>query len=184
MSTALNPPPACEERVASWLRRILDSRASEDRHPTPSYASSGSSEIGWPVSSAATSAAASREFSLAVRQQGAHFFSAASAKHDGAVTTATMPSFRLPAPTLEPAILPARTNFLGVQSSFPTATSLSRFAEPDLEDELVPPGNFSMVATHIYRSSFPKKKNFPFLKSLGLKSVLLVFWILLPTNNI
>ncbi|RUP49979.1 hypothetical protein BC936DRAFT_140807 [Jimgerdemannia flammicorona] len=37
---------------------------------------------------------------------------------------------------------------------------------------LIPPDNFNMVSKHIYRSSFPKKKNFAFLKKLGLKSML------------
>ncbi|KAF9929310.1 hypothetical protein BGZ65_005852 [Modicella reniformis] len=40
------------------------------------------------------------------------------------------------------------------------------------EDDLCPPDNFNMVSTWIYRSSFPKKKNFSFLKKLGLKSIL------------
>lgn len=37
---------------------------------------------------------------------------------------------------------------------------------------LVPPSNFAMVDIGLYRSGFFKKKNFPFLKRLGLKSVL------------
>ncbi|CAG8455248.1 716_t:CDS:2 [Diversispora eburnea] len=40
------------------------------------------------------------------------------------------------------------------------------------EEELIPPDNFTMVSTWIYRSSFPKKKNFAFLKKLGLRSIL------------
>lgn len=39
-------------------------------------------------------------------------------------------------------------------------------------EDLCPPDNFNMVSTWIYRSSFPKKKNFSFLKKLGLKSIL------------
>lgn len=35
-----------------------------------------------------------------------------------------------------------------------------------------PPENFSMVHQGIYRSGFPNKKNFPFLRKLGLKSVI------------
>lgn len=42
----------------------------------------------------------------------------------------------------------------------------------DDEDTVIIPENFSMVATGIYRSSFPKRKNFSFLKKLKLKSVL------------
>jgi tyrosine-protein phosphatase SIW14 len=37
---------------------------------------------------------------------------------------------------------------------------------------LVPPPNFCMVCPGIYRSGYPSKKNFPFLKKLGLKSIL------------
>jgi tyrosine-protein phosphatase SIW14 len=39
-------------------------------------------------------------------------------------------------------------------------------------EELIPPDNFNMVSNWVYRSSFPKKKNFAFLKKLGLKSIL------------
>lgn len=37
---------------------------------------------------------------------------------------------------------------------------------------LIPPDNFAMVNSWVYRSSFPKKRHFPFLKTLGLRSVL------------
>ena len=37
---------------------------------------------------------------------------------------------------------------------------------------LVPPNNFALVFPGVYRSSFPKKKNFPFLKTLKLKTIL------------
>ncbi|KAG2182785.1 hypothetical protein INT44_005765 [Umbelopsis vinacea] len=46
--------------------------------------------------------------------------------------------------------------------------------EEVFEEALIPPENFNMVSDYIYRSSFPKKKHFSFLKKLGLKSVLLV----------
>ena len=35
-----------------------------------------------------------------------------------------------------------------------------------------PPVNFGMVNHHLYRSSFPQPENFPYLRRLGLKSVL------------
>jgi hypothetical protein len=35
-----------------------------------------------------------------------------------------------------------------------------------------PPTNFGMVTHNLYRSSFPQKENFPYLRKLGLKSVL------------
>ncbi|KAJ3367370.1 hypothetical protein GGF31_007535 [Allomyces arbusculus] len=37
---------------------------------------------------------------------------------------------------------------------------------------LVPPLNFAMVASGVYRSGYPNKKNYAFLKSLKLKSIL------------
>ncbi|KAL6628636.1 protein-tyrosine phosphatase [Neocallimastix sp. 'constans'] len=37
---------------------------------------------------------------------------------------------------------------------------------------LVPPLNFAMVSKGIYRSGFPNKKNFAFLKKLKLKSIM------------
>ena len=48
--------------------------------------------------------------------------------------------------------------------------------EEVFEEALIPPENFNMVSDYIYRSSFPKKKHFSFLKKLGLKSVLLVLY--------
>ncbi|KAG7389458.1 hypothetical protein PHYPSEUDO_010343 [Phytophthora pseudosyringae] len=40
------------------------------------------------------------------------------------------------------------------------------------EKTLIPPLNFSMVASGVYRSGFPNRKNHAFLQQLGLKSVL------------
>ncbi|KAI9671772.1 MAG: hypothetical protein M1831_003300 [Alyxoria varia] len=37
---------------------------------------------------------------------------------------------------------------------------------------LVPPKNFDLVMPSVYRCSFPQTENFPFLKSLGLKTIL------------
>lgn len=54
----------------------------------------------------------------------------------------------------------------------------------DPEEELIPPENFSMVSTNIYRSSFPRKKNFPFLASLGLKSVVSLVLEEYPGQNL
>jgi hypothetical protein len=41
-----------------------------------------------------------------------------------------------------------------------------------IEEQLLPPENFTLVTPFIYRSGFPKKKNFQFLKKLKLKSIL------------
>lgn len=40
------------------------------------------------------------------------------------------------------------------------------------EDPFIPPENFSLVASGVYRSGFPKKKNFRFMETLKLKTVL------------
>ena len=50
--------------------------------------------------------------------------------------------------------------------------------------ELIPPDNFAMVNSWVYRSSFPKKKHFPFLKTLGLRSVLTLILEDYPEQNI
>ncbi|KAI8813249.1 protein-tyrosine phosphatase [Cladochytrium replicatum] len=43
---------------------------------------------------------------------------------------------------------------------------------PKAPKVVVPPLNFAMVAPGVYRSGHPNRKNFPFLKKLGLKSVM------------
>lgn len=48
---------------------------------------------------------------------------------------------------------------------------------------LRPPENFAMVSPRLYRSSFPRKHNFPFLRSLGLKSVMCVYDLLFLARN-
>ena len=40
--------------------------------------------------------------------------------------------------------------------------------------QLSPPDNFAMVWRRIYRSSFPTKRNFPFLQQLGLRSIIVL----------
>ncbi|GAA5960436.1 hypothetical protein JCM3765_007513 [Sporobolomyces pararoseus] len=47
-----------------------------------------------------------------------------------------------------------------------------------------PPENFAIVVPGIFRSSFPRKKNFDFLKSLGLKSVLTLIQDEYPQENL
>lgn len=39
-------------------------------------------------------------------------------------------------------------------------------------DPLIPPDNFAMVWKGIYRSAYPAKKNLPFLRTIGIRSVL------------
>ncbi|XP_022152829.1 probable tyrosine-protein phosphatase At1g05000 [Momordica charantia] len=44
--------------------------------------------------------------------------------------------------------------------------------DDDGDDVLVPPSNFSMVEDGIFRSGFPQPPNFPFLKTLNLRSII------------
>lgn len=60
----------------------------------------------------------------------------------------------------------------------PSATTTSASSAP-----LVPPENFAMVNSWVYRSSFPKKRHFPFLKTLKLKSVLTLILEEYPEQN-
>lgn len=48
--------------------------------------------------------------------------------------------------------------------------------------EIVPPENFSLVSPGIYRSGFPKSRNFTFLKQLKIKSVLTLVPESMPDN--
>ena|ERR1051325_7004355 len=72
--------------------------------------------------------------------------------------------------TPEPTIISSNLAFQRTRP-WPT-TSSSGEENQQYEEELIPPDNFSMVSNWVYRSSFPKKKNFAFLKKLGLKSIL------------
>ncbi|CAK9327828.1 unnamed protein product [Citrullus colocynthis] len=45
-------------------------------------------------------------------------------------------------------------------------------ADDDLDALLLPPPNFSMVEDGIFRSGFPQPLNFPFLRTLNLRSII------------
>ena len=49
---------------------------------------------------------------------------------------------------------------------------------------LIPPDNFSMVEPGVYRSSFPRRKNMEFLRSLQIKTVIALIPEDYPTNII
>ncbi|KAJ3356359.1 Tyrosine-protein phosphatase dsp1 [Allomyces javanicus] len=51
-------------------------------------------------------------------------------------------------------------------------------------EELIPTENINLVAKGVYRSAFPKKKNFAFLKKLGLKSILTLILEDYPEQNV
>ncbi|EST04575.1 Protein-tyrosine phosphatase, SIW14-like protein [Kalmanozyma brasiliensis GHG001] len=83
---------------------------------------------------------------------------------------ATAPSVPRIVPFAQPALNGASTN------SAPNPP-------PDFQEDLLPPDNFAMVNSHVYRSSFPKKKHFPFLRTLGLRSVLTLILEEYPETN-
>ena len=56
-------------------------------------------------------------------------------------------------------------------------------ARQPAEMPLIPPENFAMVNSFVYRSSFPKSKHFAFLKTLGLRSVLTLILEEYPEQN-
>ena len=58
---------------------------------------------------------------------------------------------------------------LTVTNSTSSAQVLPQSNTPEM---YIPPLNFSMVIPGVYRSGYPSKKNFPFLKKIGLKSIL------------
>ncbi|KAJ1925775.1 tyrosine-protein phosphatase siw14 [Coemansia sp. RSA 455] len=61
------------------------------------------------------------------------------------------------------------------------------FDEPinpgEFPDDMHPPENFAMVCPYIYRSGMPKKRNYPFLKKLKLKSILTLILEEYPQQN-
>ncbi|KAE8266917.1 hypothetical protein A4X09_0g5431 [Tilletia walkeri] len=71
--------------------------------------------------------------------------------------------------------IPPRTPSQFPQPNIPTSLP---FLEP-----LIPPENFAMVNSKLYRSSLPLKKHFPFLKTLNLRSVLTLILEEYPASN-
>ncbi|KAK0535799.1 tyrosine-protein phosphatase siw14 [Tilletia horrida] len=65
----------------------------------------------------------------------------------------------------------------------PTAAAASLSTSLPFLVPLVPPENFSMVNSRVYRSSLPLKKHFPFLRTLGLRSVLTLILEEYPASN-
>lgn len=50
--------------------------------------------------------------------------------------------------------------------------------------DMLPPENFSMVASNVYRSGFPGKKNLPFVAAIGVRSVLCLCPEEYPDNSL
>ncbi|KNC85444.1 hypothetical protein SARC_02394 [Sphaeroforma arctica JP610] len=55
---------------------------------------------------------------------------------------------------------------------------------PGDPDEYIPPENLAMVSTGIYRAALAKKKNFAYLRRLGLRSILTLFQEDYPAANL
>ncbi|KAJ2377535.1 tyrosine-protein phosphatase siw14 [Coemansia sp. RSA 2607] len=53
----------------------------------------------------------------------------------------------------------------------------------DFPEDMYPPENFAMVCPYIYRSGMPKKRHYPFLKKLKLKSILTLILEEYPQQN-
>lgn len=70
----------------------------------------------------------------------------------------------------------------------PSSTSAALYtlpqAPPPPEDPLIPPENFSLVCSGVYRSGFPKKRNFEFMETLRLKTVLTLVLEDYPDSNL
>ncbi|CAI2181053.1 15271_t:CDS:2 [Funneliformis geosporum] len=78
---------------------------------------------------------------------------------------------------------PFISSTLASQRTHSWSTASSSGEEHQQYEELIPPDNFTMVSTWVYRSSFPKKKNYAFLKKLGLKSILTLILEEYPAQN-
>ncbi|WVQ77738.1 hypothetical protein IAR50_007428 [Cryptococcus sp. DSM 104548] len=66
----------------------------------------------------------------------------------------------------------------------PNALYLPPPAMPAPEEDLVPPENFSLVSSGVYRCGFPKKRNFKFMETLRLKTVLTLVLEEYPRANL
>ena len=65
-----------------------------------------------------------------------------------------------------------------------TANKVNNDDDLGVQSVLYPPDNFSMVASGVYRSGFPEKKNFPFLTQLGLKTIIFMCPEAYPKANL
>ncbi|KAI8923371.1 tyrosine phosphatase family-domain-containing protein [Entophlyctis helioformis] len=79
-----------------------------------------------------------------------------------------------PAEAAVASLLPGATVQSPAQDSPVVAAAVAQWPATERERVLVPPLNFAMVEPGVYRSGYPNKKNFPFLKKLGLQSVMYI----------
>lgn len=105
--------------------------------------------------------------------------------HTAAGSAHSIPMSANTTASINPAF-PPRSNasaLSSIQLSGAKTTNASANSAPDFQEDLLPPDNFAMVNSHVYRSSFPKKKHFPFLRTLGLRSVLTLILEEYPETN-
>jgi hypothetical protein len=110
---------------------------------------------------------------------------------DTSTTTTTHP---IPIPPFLQNILsshaapPTPTPTSATANANPYASSAALYtlpqAPPPPEDPLIPPENFSIVSSGVYRSGFPKKRNFKFMETLRLKTVLTLVLEDYPDTNL
>lgn len=67
---------------------------------------------------------------------------------------------------------PSHSQALQIAEPPPNPLYLPPPALPKVEEDLVPPENFALVSSGVYRCGFPKKRNFKFMETLRLKTVL------------
>ena len=70
-----------------------------------------------------------------------------------------------------------------IETTLNTYGGNSNISPLDLNELLEPMENFVLVSPGIFRSAFPKKRNFSFLKKLKLKSILTLILEEYPTQN-
>ncbi|BGP53270.1 hypothetical protein JCM8202_002595 [Rhodotorula sphaerocarpa] len=77
---------------------------------------------------------------------------------------------------------PAQASVVSVETA---TTGPSPTAPPSLPDDgtLLAPENFATVSADLFRSSFPRREHFPFMKNLGLKSVMVLVQEPYPEEN-
>ncbi|KAJ1041759.1 hypothetical protein NDA14_004718 [Ustilago hordei] len=97
----------------------------------------------------------------------------------GSLNTIPMPAGSTASIATAPRISPSSLSSLPLAG----ASSANASTAPDFQEDLLPPDNFAMVNSHVYRSSFPKKKHFPFLRTLALRSVLTLILEEYPETN-
>lgn len=84
----------------------------------------------------------------------------------------------MPLSTPQAALFPPQTQNQeqGVEQLYTRSSAVVALARsessPSQEELYLAPDNFALVSPFVYRSGFPRKKNFSFIKRLGFKSIL------------